>query len=190
MTFNAAPFGVTGIATGRTTFTGGSRGPRVRANTLATDAVPSPAAEHPVLRDAGVSAGGAVTVFARPARPAHALAAVTVTVISAEQPFVSHAGEVVTLAVGPINVSVGRQVADALPTVAVASSTAGGVIRGLLAGVCAQRVLPALTARTHVARVAGTHPTLEGPVPVVAFGAVHFHFFLTIAVAFWTDKYF
>lgn len=75
------PFGVTGIATGRTTFTGGSRGPRVRANTLATDAVPSPAAEHPVLRDAGVGAGGAVTVFARPARPAHALAAVTVAVI-------------------------------------------------------------------------------------------------------------
>ena len=101
-----------------------------------------------------------------------------------------HAGEVITLAVRPINVSIGRQVADTLATVAVPSSTARGVIRGLLAGICTQRVLPTLAARTHVARVAGTHPTLEGPVPVVAFGAVHLHFFLTVTVAFRTDKYF
>lgn len=102
----------------------------------------------------------------------------------------SHAGEIVTLAVRPINVSIGRQVADALPTVAVASSTARGVIRGLLAGICARDVFPTLTARTHVAGVAGTHATLEGAVPIVAFGAVHFHFFLTVTDAFWSDKYF
>lgn len=102
----------------------------------------------------------------------------------------SHAGEIVTLAVRPVNVSIGRQVADALPTVAVASSTARGVVRGLLAGLCVRHVLPALAARTHVAGVAGTHPTLEGAVPVVAFGAVHFHFFLTVTVALWSDQHF
>lgn len=102
----------------------------------------------------------------------------------------SHAGEVVTLAVRPIDVSIGRQMADALATVAVTSSTAGRVIWSLLAGVCAQRVLLTFAARTHVAGVAGTHPTLEGTVPIVAFGAVHFHFLLTVAVAFRTDKYF
>lgn len=101
-----------------------------------------------------------------------------------------HAGEVVTLAEGPINVSIGRQVADALPTEAVTSSTAGGVIRGLFAGLRAQCVLPTLTVRTHVARVAGAHPTLEGTVSIVAFGAVHLHFFLTVTFAFRTDKYF
>lgn len=75
------PFRVTGIATGRTTFTGRAGGSGVRANTLATDAVPSPAAEHPVLRAAGVGAGGAVAVLARPAGPAHAFPAVTHAVI-------------------------------------------------------------------------------------------------------------
>lgn len=109
---------------------------------------------------------------------------------STEQSFVSHAGEIVTLAERPINVSIGRQVADALSTVAIASSTARGEIRGLLAGICAQHVLPTLAARTHVAGVAGTHPTLEGAVPIVAFGAVDFHFFLTVTVTLWTDKYF
>lgn len=75
------PFRVTGITTGRATFTGRSRGSGIRANTLATDAVPSPAAEHPVLGHAGVRAGGAVTVLARPAGPAHAFATVTHAVI-------------------------------------------------------------------------------------------------------------
>lgn len=100
----------------------------------------------------------------------------------------SHTGEIVTLAVRPVNVSIGRQVTDALPTVAIASSAAGEVLRGLFAGICAQHVFPTLAARTHVARVARTHPTLEGTVAIMAFGAVHFHFFLTVAVAFWTDK--
>ena len=100
----------------------------------------------------------------------------------------SHAGEIVALAIRPINVSIGRQVADTLPTVAVTPSAAGGMIWGLLAGICAQHVLATLTARPHVARVAGTHPTLERAVPVVTFGAVHFHFFLTVTVAFWADK--
>lgn len=102
----------------------------------------------------------------------------------------SYTGEIVALAVRPVNVAIGRQVADALPTVAVASSTARGVIRGLLAGICVQHVFPALAVRTHVARVAGTHPTLEGAIPIVAFGAVDFHFFLTVTVAFWSNKYF
>lgn len=75
------PFRVTGITTGRTTFTGLSRGSGIRANTLATDAVPSPATEHSILRDAGVRAGGAVTVLACPAGPAHAFTAVTHAVI-------------------------------------------------------------------------------------------------------------
>lgn len=190
MAFNAAPFRVTEIAAGRTTLTGGSGGSGVRADTLATHTVPSPAAEHAVFRDAHVRAGRAVTVLAGPAAPAHALATVTLAVISAEQSFVSHTGEIVTLAVRPINVSVGRQMTDALPTITIASSTARRVIWGLLAGICAQHVLSALAARTHVARVAGTHPTLEGAIPIVAFGAVHVHFFLTVTVAFRSDKYF
>lgn len=162
----------------------------MRANTLATDAVASPAAEHPVFRDTRVRTGRAVTVLAGPAAPAHALATVTVAIISTQQPFVSHAGEIVTLAVRPINVAIGRQVADALPTVAIASSAARGLIRGLLAGISTRLVLPALAVRTHVARVAGTHATLEGAIPIVAFGAVHFHFFLAVTGAFWSDKYF
>jgi hypothetical protein len=64
------------------------------------------------------------------------------------------------------------------------------VIGSLLAGICAQRVLATLAVRTHVAGVAGTHPALEGAIPIVAFGTVHFHFFLTVAVTFWSDKYF
>lgn len=102
----------------------------------------------------------------------------------------SHTGEIVTLAVRPINVSVGRQMADALPTVAIASSTTRGVARGLFAGVCAQHVLPALAAGSHVARVAGAYPTLEGAAAVVALGAVRFRFLLTVTAALWTDKYF
>lgn len=75
------PFRVAGIAAGGTAFTGRSRGSGVCANTLATDAVASPAAEHPVLRDARVRAGRAVTVLAGPAAPAHTLATVTVAII-------------------------------------------------------------------------------------------------------------
>lgn len=78
--------------------------------------------------------------------------------------------------------------ADALPTVAITSSTARGLSRGLLAGVHAHRVLAALTVRAHVAGVAGTHPTLEGAVPVVAFRTVHFYFSLAVAVTFCGDK--
>lgn len=78
--------------------------------------------------------------------------------------------------------------ADALPTIAITSSTARGLSRGLLAGVHAHRVLPALTVRTHVARVAGTHPTLEGAVPVVTFRTVHFYFSLAVTVTFCSDK--
>lgn len=107
---------------------------------------------------------------------------------STEQPSVSHAGEIVTLAVRAVDVSIGGQVADALPAVAVASSAARGEFRGLLAGVGAQRVLPTLAVRTHVARVAGAHSTLEGAVSVAASGAVHLHFLLTVTAAFWTDK--
>lgn len=53
----------------------------MRANALATHAVASPAAGHPVFRDARVRTGRAVTVLAGPATPAHALATVTVAVI-------------------------------------------------------------------------------------------------------------
>ena len=52
------PFRVTGIATGGTTFAGGSRGSGVRANALAAHTAPSPAAERPVFGDAGLRAGG------------------------------------------------------------------------------------------------------------------------------------
>lgn len=100
----------------------------------------------------------------------------------------SHAGEVVTLAVRPVNVSVGGQVADTLPAVAVASPTARGAPWGLFAGLGAQRVLPALAVVTHVARVAGTHPALEGTIAVVALGAVHLHFFLAVTAAFRADE--
>ena len=75
------PFRVAGIAAGGTTFTGGSRGSRIRADALAAHTVPSAAAEDPVFGDTGVGAGGAVTVLACPAAPAHALATVTLAVI-------------------------------------------------------------------------------------------------------------
>lgn len=75
------PFRVTEIATGRTTFTGRSWGSRVHANTLATNAVPSAAAEHPIFREARVRTGSAVAVLAGPAALAHALTALTVAVI-------------------------------------------------------------------------------------------------------------
>lgn len=75
------PFRVTGVATGGTTLTGRSRGSGVRADTFATDAVSSPTAGHPVLREARLCAGGAVTVLTRPAGSAHAFAAVTHAVI-------------------------------------------------------------------------------------------------------------
>lgn len=89
MSVETLPFRVTGIATGGTTFAGGSRGSGVRANALAAHTAPSPAAERPVFGDAGLRAGGAVTVLARPAAPAHALAAVTVAVICKTKPWVS-----------------------------------------------------------------------------------------------------
>lgn len=100
----------------------------------------------------------------------------------------SHTGEVVTLAVRPVNVSVGGQVADTLPAVAVASPTARGELWGLFAGLGAQRVLPALAVVTHVAGVAGTHPALEGAFALVALGAVHLHFFLAVTAAFRADE--
>lgn len=75
------PFRVTEVATGRTTFTGRSWGSRVHANTLATDAVPSAAAEHPIFREARVRTGRAVAVLASPAAPAHAFTTLTVAVI-------------------------------------------------------------------------------------------------------------
>lgn len=75
------PFRVTGIATGGTTLAGRSRGSGIRANTFATDAVSSPTAGHPVLREARLRAGGAVTVLTRPAGSAHAFATVTHAVI-------------------------------------------------------------------------------------------------------------
>lgn len=39
-----------------------------------------------------------------------------------------------------------------------------------------------------MAWVAGTHPTLEGAITIVTFGAVYFHFLLTVAVALGTDQ--
>lgn len=102
----------------------------------------------------------------------------------------SQTGEVVTLAVRSIDASIGRQVADTLPTIAVTPSAAGGVTWGLLAGIRAHHVLAALAARTHVARVAGTHPTLEGAIPVVALRTVGFYFSLAVAVTFCADEYF
>lgn len=74
------PSRVTGIAAGRATFTGGSRGPRVLADTLAAHTVPAAAAERAVLGDAGLRAARAVAVLARPAAPALALAARAVAV--------------------------------------------------------------------------------------------------------------
>lgn len=41
-----------------------------------------------------------------------------------------------------------------------------------------------------MAGVAGTHPTLEGAIPVVALRAVDFYFSLAVTVTFCTDKYF
>ena len=78
--------------------------------------------------------------------------------------------------------------ADALPTIAITSSTARGLSRGLLARVHADRVLAALTVRAHVAGVAGAHPTLEGAVTVVAFRTVGFYFPLAAAVTFCRDE--
>lgn len=75
------PFRVAEIAAGGTAFTGGSRGSRIRADALAAHTVPSAATEDPVLGDTGVRAGGAVTVLACPAAPAHALTTVTVAII-------------------------------------------------------------------------------------------------------------
>lgn len=43
---------------------------------------------------------------------------------STEQAFVSQTGEVVTLAVSSVDAPIGRQVADALPTIAVTPSAA------------------------------------------------------------------
>lgn len=188
MAFNAAPFGVTGVTAGGTPFTGGSRGSRTGADTPATNTVPSPAAEHSVVGDAGICARGAVAVLAGPAAPAHAFPAGALAIVSAEQSFVSHAGEIVTLTERPVNVSIGRQVADALAAVAVTSAAARGLPGGLSAGVRAQHVLATLAVRTHVAWVAGTHPTLEGAVAIVAFGAVYFHFLLTVTAALGTDE--
>lgn len=102
----------------------------------------------------------------------------------------SQTGEVVTLAVRSVDASVGRQVADTLPTIAVTPSAARGVTWGLLAGIRAHHVLAALAARTHVARVAGTHPALEGAIPVVALRTVGFYFSLAVAVTFCADEYF
>ena len=75
------PFRVTEIPTGRTTFTGQPWGSGVRANTFATNAVPSPTAEHPVFRGARVHTGCTVAVLAGPASPAYAFATVTVAII-------------------------------------------------------------------------------------------------------------
>lgn len=78
--------------------------------------------------------------------------------------------------------------ADALPTVAITSSAARRLSRGLLAGVHADRVLAALTVRAHVAGVAGAHPALERAIPVVAFRTIHFYFPLAAAVTFCGDE--
>lgn len=102
----------------------------------------------------------------------------------------SQTGEVVTLAVRSVDASVGRQVADTLPTIAVTPSAAGGVTWGLLAGIRAHCVLTTLTVRTHVAGVTGTHSTLEGAIPIVALRTVGFYFFLAVTVTFCTDEYF
>lgn len=40
-----------------------------------------------------------------------------------------------------------------------------------------------------MAGVAGTYPTLEGTVPIVALGTVHFYFSLAVTVTFCTDEY-
>lgn len=62
--------------------------------------------------------------------------------------------------------------------------------RGLLAGIRAHHILTTLAVRTHVAGVAGTHPTLEGAIPIVTLRAVSFYFSLAVAVTFCTDEYF
>lgn len=88
-TVDTSPFGAAEIAAGGTALAGGPRGPSIRADALAAHAVPPAAAEGPVRGDAGVRAGRAVAVLARPAAPAHALAAVTVAIICKTKGWVS-----------------------------------------------------------------------------------------------------
>lgn len=80
--------------------------------------------------------------------------------------------EVIALAAGPVDLSVGGRVAQALPAVAVTSAAAGALLGRAPAGAGAERALVALTARPHVAGAAHAHPALQGAFPLAALRAL------------------
>lgn len=88
------------------------------------------------------------------------------------QAAVPDAGEIVALAAGPVDLSVGGRVAQALPAVAVASPAAGAVLGWAPAGAGTEGALVALAARPHVAGAAHTHPALQGAFPLAALRAL------------------
>lgn len=104
----------------------------------------------------------------------------------------SDAGEVVTLAAWPVHFAIGGRVADAAPTVAVASPTAGALalLSRALAGAGAQGALVTFAAGPHVPRAADTHPALERASPLVAFWAVHLGLCLAVAAALGINLHF
>lgn len=93
------------------------------------------------------------------------------------------AGEVIALAAGPVDLSVGGRVAQALAAVAVASAAAGAVLGRAPAGAGAQGALVALAARPHVPGAAHAHPALQRALPLAALGAPLLGLGLTIAAA-------
>lgn len=93
------------------------------------------------------------------------------------------AGEVIALAAGPVDLSVGGRVAQALAAVAVASPAAGAVLGRAPAGAAAQGALVALAARPHEAGAAHAHPALQGASPLAALGAPLLGLGLTVAAA-------
>lgn len=81
------------------------------------------------------------------------------------------AGEVIALAAGPVDLSVGGRVAQALAAVAVASAAAGAVLGRAPAGAGAEGALVALAERPHVPGAAHAHPALQGALPLAALRA-------------------
>lgn len=99
------------------------------------------------------------------------------------QPSVPDAGEVVALAAGPVHLSVGGRVAQALPAVAVASAAAGAVLGRAPAGAGTEGALVALAARPHVPGAAHAHAALQGAFPLAALRALQLGLCLTVTAA-------